>query len=49
MSFFTKEPLIIGLFCGKSPIKIRHPIGLRNPVGVMCCRVQGLFCAGFRV
>ena len=25
-SFFAKEPLIIGLFCGKWPIKIRHPV-----------------------
>jgi len=24
-SFFAKEPLIIGLFCGKWPMKIRHP------------------------
>ena len=31
-SFFTKEPLIIGLFCGKWPIKIRHPMTLRHPV-----------------
>ena len=31
-SFFAKGPLIIGLFCGKSPIKIRHPMGLRHPV-----------------
>jgi len=30
-SFFAKEPLIIGLFCGKWPIKIRHPMGLRHP------------------
>jgi len=31
-SFFAKEPLIIGLLCGKLPIKIRHPMGLRHPV-----------------
>jgi len=31
-SFSTKEPLIIGLFCRKWPIKIRHPMGLRHPV-----------------
>jgi len=31
-SFFAKEPLIIGLFCGKWPVKIRHPMGLRHPV-----------------
>ena len=30
--FFAKEPLIIGLFCGKWPIKIRNPMGLRHPV-----------------
>jgi len=30
--FFAKEPLIIGFFCGKWPIKIRHPMGLRHPV-----------------
>jgi len=30
--FFAKEPLIIGLFCGRWPIKIRHPMGLRHPV-----------------
>jgi len=27
-SFFAKEPLTIGLFCGKWAMKIRHPIGL---------------------
>jgi len=31
-SFFAKEPLIIRLFCGKWPIKIRHPTTLRHPV-----------------
>ena len=31
-SFFAKEPLIIGLFCGKRPVKIRHSMGLRHPV-----------------
>jgi len=29
---FTKEPLNIGLFCGKWPIKIRDPMSLRHPV-----------------
>ena len=33
-SFFAKEPLIIGLICGKWPIKIRHPMGLGHPVYV---------------
>jgi len=27
-----KEPLITGLFCGKWPAKIRHPMSLRHPV-----------------
>jgi len=31
-SLSAKEPLIIGLFCGKWPIKVRHPMGLRHPV-----------------
>ena len=30
--FFAKEPLIIGLFRGKWPLKIRHPMTLRHPV-----------------
>ena len=37
-SFFAKEPLIIGLFCGKWPIKKRHPMGLRHPVYVFVVR-----------
>ena len=28
-SFPAKEPLITGLFCGKWPMKMRHPMGLR--------------------
>jgi len=31
-SLFAKEPLILGLFCGKRPPEIRHPVGLRHPV-----------------
>jgi len=31
-SFFAKEPLITGLFCGKRPVKIRHAMGLHHPV-----------------
>jgi len=31
-SSVAKEPLIIGLFCGKWPIKIRHPKRLLHPV-----------------
>jgi len=33
-SFPAKEPLIIGLFCGKWHTKIRHPMGFRHPVHV---------------
>jgi len=29
-SFYAKEPLIIGLFCRKWPMKIRHPMTLLN-------------------
>jgi len=31
-SFFAKEPLIIGLFPGKWPVKIWHPMTLHHPV-----------------
>ena len=31
-SLSAKQPLITGLFCGKRPIKIRHPMGLGHPV-----------------
>jgi len=31
-AFFAKEPLIIELFYGNSPIKIRDPMSLRHPV-----------------
>ena len=31
-SFFAKQPLIIGLFCGKGPLKIGHPLRLHHPV-----------------
>jgi len=31
-SFFAKELIIIGLFCGKRPLNIRHPMGLCHPV-----------------
>jgi len=31
-SFFAKEPPIIGLFCRKWLIEIRHPMRLRHPV-----------------
>ena len=32
-SFFAKEPLIIGLFCRKGPVKIRQRMTLCHPVG----------------
>jgi len=31
-SLSVKEPRIIGLFCGKWSVKIRHPMHLRHPV-----------------
>jgi len=31
-SLSANEPLIIGLFHGKYPVKIRHPMHLRHPV-----------------
>ena len=31
-SLSAKEPLIIGLFCGKWPVKMRHPMTPRHPV-----------------
>jgi len=44
--FCAKETLIIGLFCRKWPIKIRHATGLRHPVASqllrMCLRVEWL-------
>jgi len=42
-SFFAKEPLIIGLFYGKRPIKIRHPMGLRHPVYVSACAREDMY------
>jgi len=32
--FSQKKPLIIGLFCRKWPMKIRHPVTLRHPVHI---------------
>jgi len=55
-SLSAKEPLIIGLFCGKWPVKIRHPTHLRHPVPhviLLVCSIWiiakeplivGLFC-----
>jgi len=36
-SLSAKEPIIIGLFCGKWPIKIRYPMGLGDLVAVDTC------------
>jgi len=33
---FAKEPLIIRLFCGKWPMKIRHRMTRRHPVSSLC-------------
>ena len=38
-SLFSKESLIIGLFCGKRPVKIRHPMSLRHPVRLVECLI----------
>ena len=38
-SLSAKEPLITGLFCGKWPIKIRHPMNLRHPVHKGECNI----------
>jgi len=46
-SFFAKEPLIIGLFCGEWPIEMRHPMTLRYPVmwdTTLSC--VGVWCVG---
>jgi len=42
--FFAKEPLIIGLFCGKWPMKIRHLMTLRHPVCDMIYLVTRKHC-----
>jgi len=51
-SFTEKEPLIVGLFCGKSPIQIWHPIGLRPLVLCIyfnshCPEARTLCCAWY--
>jgi len=33
-SLSSKEPLIVGLFCGKRPTQMRHFMGLRHPVAL---------------
>ena len=42
-SFYAKEPLIIGLFCGQWPIKTRHPMYLRHPVSARWRVLMGHF------
>jgi len=42
--FFAKEPLIIRLFCGKWPVKIRHPVGLLHPSHVCMCEWHMYVC-----
>jgi len=32
ISFSAKDPLIVGLFCGKWPVKTRHPKHLHHPL-----------------
>jgi len=39
LSFFAKEPLIIRLFCGKWPMKIRHPMTPRHSVSDMMLHI----------
>jgi len=39
-SFSAKEPLITGLFCGKWPAKMRHPMGLRHPVDLSLLKTE---------
>ena len=49
-SLSAKEPLILGLFFGKWPVKIRHPMTLRHPVRMYmnvpwwCLKLQVIFC-----
>jgi len=47
-SFFAKEPLIIGLICGKWPVKIRHPMNLYHPVPNGLLRISNGFVAPLR-
>jgi len=35
---FRKRTFIIGLFCGKWPVNIRHPMTLRHPVSIVSNR-----------
>jgi len=45
--FPAKEPLITWLFCGKWPIKIRHPMGLHHSVA--CAHRHVCVCVFMRV
>ena len=40
-SFIAKEPQIMGLFCGKRPLKIWHPMTLRHPVSTLNAALPG--------
>ena len=48
MSLFAKEPLIIGLFCGKWPMEIKHPICLYHPVDKLAFWRFHLQCMFYR-
>jgi len=45
-SLSAKEPLIAGLFCGKWPTKIRHPMHLCHPISCVSCIYQ-IWCILF--
>ena len=48
---FYNEPLNIGLFCGKWPIKIRDPMSFRHPVSqkdrILECHLTSRVCCGY--
>jgi len=39
-----KEPLIIGLFCGKCPMKIRYPVRFGIYVLLETCKLEPSTC-----
>ena len=43
-SLSAKEPPILGLFCGKIPIKIRHPTPCCHPVATFPCTLVSQIC-----
>jgi len=47
--FSTKEPLNIGHFCGKWPIKIRDPMSLRHPVWLICMEYESVYEKVYRI